>query len=140
MSSFKQPIQILGKSSALKHLYTHAKELLAIQELINNHVKGDVHVAAITQSTLHLVTQSSAVATQLRYRQRNLIALLRHQYRIDNLKVSVRPSEPPKANRHASALLPSAKNAKQLADTAKYIEDEGLRKALISLSKRGLKS
>ena len=140
MSSFKQPIQILGKSSVLKHLYAHAKELLVIQELVNEHVKGDVHVATITEGTLHLVAQSSAVATQLRYRQRNLIALLRHQYHIDNLKVSVQPAEPPKTKYHTPAQLPSAKNAKQLADTAKYIEDEGLRKALITLSKRGLKS
>jgi len=137
--SFKQPIQILGKSSVLKHLYAHAKDLLAIQELINKHVKGDVHVAAIDNGTLHLVARSSAVATQLRYRHRNLIALLRHQHNVDNLKVSVQPFEHPKAVHHPSALLPSAKNAKQLADTAKYIEDEGLRKALITLSKRGLK-
>jgi hypothetical protein len=138
--SFKQPTQILGKSSVLKHLYAHAKELLVIQELINKHVKGEIHVAAIKDGTLHLVAQSSAVATQLRYRRRNLIALLRHQHNIDNLKVSVQPFEPPKTDRHPSARLPSAKNAKQLADTAKYIEDEGLRKALITLSKRGLKS
>ncbi len=138
--SFKQPIQILGKSSVLKHLYAHAKELLVIQELINKHVKGDVHVAAIADGTLHLVAQSSAVATQLRYRHRNLIALLRHQHNIDNLKVSVQPFEPPKTAQYPSAKLPSAKNAKQLADTAKYIEDEGLCKALITLSKRGLKS
>lgn len=138
--SFKQPTQILGKSNVLKHLYVHAKNLLAIQELIKKHVKGDVQVAAITAGTLHLVAQSSAVATQLRYRHRNLIALLRHQYNIDNLKVSVQPFEPQKKDYRPSAQLPSAKNAKQLADTAKYIEDEGLRKALITLSKRGLKS
>jgi hypothetical protein len=138
--SFKQPTQILGKSSVLKHLYAHAKDLLSIQELINKHVKGDIHVAAIADGTLHLVAQSSAVATQVRYRHRNLVALLRHQHNIDNLKVSVQPFEPTKTDLRPSARLPSAKNAKQLADTAQYIEDAALRKALITLSKRGLKS
>ncbi len=132
----QRPSQILGKSTVLKNLYNHTKELLSIQDVIRKHLTTDIHVAAYKGQTLHLIAPSSAVATQLRYRQRNIIALLRQQYPIDKLKVSVQPSEPEPPQILNPAIPPSAENARQIADTAKYIEDEGLRKALIKLSKR----
>ena len=128
--------QILSKSRILKNLYTRTKELLLVQDLIRSHLSEDIYVAAYRGQTLHLIARSSAVATQLRYRQRNIISLLRQRYSIDKLKVTVRPNEPDPPQFLNPAIPPSTKNAGQITDTAKYIEDEGLRKALIKLSER----
>ena len=138
----QSPSQILGKSSQLNKLYKEAQDLLALQSVIRSQVMADVYVTACRDRSLHLITSSSATATRLRYRQRNIITQLRQQCHIDidKLKVSVRPDETRKTAAPAQALPPSSENARQLADMAKYIEDEGLRKALIKLSKRGVKS
>jgi hypothetical protein len=137
--SFQQPKQILGKSSVLKNLYTHAQSLLAIQKVMQSHFNTDISVAAYQKSTLHLIVPTSATATQLRYRQRNIIALVRRQCRIDvnAVQVSVRPLETPEKPIPEPRNPPSRDNARHMAEAAKYIGDEDIRKALIKLSKHG---
>ena len=132
----ERPSQILSKSAVLKSLYARTKELLLIQDFIRSHISGDIYVAAHKEQTLHLIARSSTVATQLKYRQRNIISLLRQRYPIEKLKISVQPKDPDPPQFLHPAIPPSSENARQLADTAKYIEDEGLRKALIKLSER----
>ena len=139
--SLKRPAQIIGNpSSRLYRIYSQSRDLLDIQSVIRKFVPSSVHVASLDNETLHLVANSSAVATQIRYRQRIIISAVRRQaseFNINQIKVSVRPDEPEFSPTLKPPSPPSAENARQLAATAQYIEDEALRKALIKLSKRG---
>lgn len=141
--SVRNPGEILrGKAGTLHNLYVHADKLLQLQSLVRQIVPGDVYVAAFDSGTLHLITPSSALATRLKYNQKKLISLIRQQanYPVAGIKVSVRPDPAPAspATRAAATLSPAS--ARHLAATAKYIEDAGLRKALIQLSNRARKS
>ena len=137
--SIRNPGEILkDPRGVLKTIYQQSRELLAIQTLIRNFVPPDVHVASIRNNTLHLVTNSAAIATQIRYRQRSLLSTIRKQAShlgINGIDVSVRPENPkPEPNiRHPLPL--SRESATQIASSAKYIEDEALRKALTKLTK-----
>jgi hypothetical protein len=138
--SLQRPNQILkNPKGALNKIYSQTQDLLKVQSLIQQFIPANVSVASIRDNTLHLITNSSATATQIRYRQRNIITATRRlgvQFDIDHIKVSVRPDEPQSRPPMREPIPPSAKNARQLAATAKYIEDDGLRKALIRLSRR----
>ena len=136
--AFKQPPQILSLAKGnLNQLLSHSKSLLAIQSVIRKIVPGDIFVAALTNGELHLITPSAALATRIKYTQAIIISSLRqrHQpYLIESIKISVRPGYF-SVTKPASRPLPvSAKSAEQIAETAKYIEDSALRKALIRLA------
>lgn len=139
-SSLKKPDQILNDPrSSLRAIVAESQRLLSLESIIRNFVPPQVHVASIRDKTLHLVTESGAVATQIRYRQRSILAAIRKQasdLNIQTLKVSVRPINPEPEITLPEAKPPSPENARQLASTAQYIEDDSLRKALINLSKR----
>ena len=98
--SIQQPRKIMGSSPVLKQLYSEALNLLSLQSVIREHFNANVSVASLDNKTLLLVTHSSAVATQLRYRQRNITSLVRQQCRIDinTIKISVQPNEVRKKN------------------------------------------
>ncbi|MEX0943509.1 MAG: DciA family protein [Pseudomonadales bacterium] len=137
--SIRKPTQIIGqKTGTLQNLYSHARELLALQAKVRAMVPGDIYVAAFDDGILHLITPSSALASRLRYHQPKLIETLRRKDKlsIGKLKVTVRPdpihTDPPQ--REAIPLSPE--NAHHMALAAKYIEDDGLRKAMIRLSHR----
>lgn len=134
--SIRTPQQILGGS--LQTLYDHARSLLELQAKVRSIVPGDIYVAACESGTLHLVTPSAGLATRVRYNQRKLIARL-HQpgkYLIERVKVSVRPDSVLQRPDVRNALPPSLESGRHIEATAKYIEDEGLRKALIRLAGR----
>ena len=136
--SLQQPRKIMGSSPVLKQLYSEALNLLSLQSVIRDHFNADVSVASLDNKTLLLITHSSAVATQLRYRQRNITSLVRQQCRIDinTIKISVRPVEVREKPPTSNPLPPSKENARNLANIAGLIEHDGLRNALIKLSKR----
>lgn len=139
--SLKQADQILKNSNGLLHkVYSQSLDLLEIQAVIRKFVPANVYVASIRNNTLHLITSSAATATQITYRQRNIISATRRhdaRFEVNKLKVSVRPEDPEFKLPPREAIPPSPENARLLAETAKYIEDGALRKALIKLSKRG---
>lgn len=137
--SVRKPTQIIGqKTGTLQSLYNHARHLLALQAKVRAMVPGDIYVAAFDDGILHLITPSSALATRLRYHQHKLIETLRRKDRlqIGKLKVSVRPDPIPADPTHHEAIPLSPENAHHMALAAKYIEDDGLRKAMIRLSRR----
>lgn len=141
--SVRNPREILRrKTGTLHNLYTHADKLLQLQSLVRQIVPGDVYVAAFDAGTLHLITPSSPLATRLKYNQKKLISLIRQRanYPVANIKVSVRPDPSPARPQARPAAVLSPASARHLASTAKYIEDAGLRKALIQLSNRGRRS
>jgi hypothetical protein len=139
--SLKRPDQILANPGGLLNkVYSHSRDLLAIQSVIRKFVPANVYVASFRHETLHLITNSAATATQINYRQRNIISATRHygaQFEVSQIKVSVRPEDPEFKLPSREPIPPSVENARQLVNTAKYIEDDALRKALINLSKRG---
>jgi len=139
--SLKRPTQILANPRGLLYkVYSQSRDLLKLQSIVRKFVPSTVYVASLSNETLHLVTSSSAAATQIRYRQRNIISAVRRQeskFDINKIKVSVRPDEPESIPLLRPPSPPSDENARQLAATAQYIEDDALRKALINLSKRG---
>ena len=139
--TLKRPAQIIGNPrSVLYKVYSQSRDLLDLQATIRKFVPSNVYVASISNETLHLVTNSGAVATKVGYRQHNIIAAIRRpgsQIKISKIKISVRPEDPKFTPVLKEPLPISDDNARQLAATAQYIEDEPLRKALIKLSKRG---
>ena len=139
--SLQQAEQILkDPNGLLQKVYSQSVDLLAIQSVIRKFVPANVYVASIRNETLHLITSSAATATRITYRQRNIIAATRRygaRFEVNRIKVSVRPEDPEFKLPPREPIPPSAENARQLATTAKYIEDDALRKALIKLSKRG---
>ena len=147
-SSIKRTSQLLQQSrGSLKAIFNHTQELLAIETVVRNVLDCDEHnsaqVASFSKGSLHLITSSAALATRIKYSQRSMIAALRRlkkPYFIKTVKVSVRPEfhKAPPVTR--SALAPSAENARYIANAAKYIGDEPLRKALIKLSDRVVSS
>jgi len=115
----------------------HARTLLALQGYIRNIVPGDIFVAACDAGYLHLVTPSSALATRIKYNQRKIIAQLRAKTggHIERISVSVRPElTKPEVPTSPAADPLSPDNARLMASAAQYIEDEGLRKALLRLA------
>ena len=136
----RNPNDIMNDAGgALARVFRQTRELLAIQDVVRQFVPPNVKVASIQDKTLHLVTPSSAAATQIRYRQRAIIASIRQsgtELDVTGIRVSVRPEAKPKEPPTSSPRPPSEENARQLASTAEYIEDEALRKALMRLSNR----
>ncbi len=151
----------------LRSIYDQTRRLKALHRRVTQHVHGDIDVASFNDGDLHLIASSAASATRIRYRRKVLISILNREPgpTIHSIRVSVSPktgnplSEPiaarntdsdgngayPKPTdnnqRNWSATLQareiSRRSAKHLAETASYIEDEHLRKALERLSKRG---
>ncbi|MBT4159851.1 MAG: DUF721 domain-containing protein [Gammaproteobacteria bacterium] len=128
--------QILKGSNHILHsLFTQSRELINIEKVVHRNLDDPVAVSSLKNNELTIVTRSGAVATRLRYRQRNLMnALRRAGISVNAIKFKVQPEllppEPPTVDRHLSR-----ENAHQLAESAQYIEDEPLKKALMHLSK-----
>lgn len=135
--STKSTQQILkGPNHILQSLYAQSRQLASIEALVKQFVNEDISVSSFKNNELTLITPAGGSATKVRYRQRNIIAALRRAgLEVSELKIKVQPvvapAEPYHVDRHIS---PEA--AQRLAETAQYIEDESLSKALTRLSKR----
>jgi hypothetical protein len=96
----------------------------------------ETSVASLKNNDLTLLTAKSTQATQIRYRQRNIISALRRRgLEVSSLKIKVQPIFSAKTPEDSERYL-APQNASQLQQTAAYIEDEALKNALIKLSKR----
>ncbi len=139
--SLQRPDQILkNPHGSLNRIYQQSRELLAVEAAIRDLLPDNVRVASLKNRTLHLVTASSATASQILYRRRNIITAARNRHSrfdIRKIEVSVRPEDPEFQPVVKPPSPLSAENARHLSDTAQYIEDDRLRKALIKLSRRG---
>ena len=135
--SIRSTQQILKGSNHILHsLYAQSQELRTIQQIVDGVLDVETSVASLKNNELTLLTAKSTQATQIRYRQRNIISTLRRRgLEVSSLKIKVQPifsaKKPEDSERY---LTPS--NASQLQQTAAYIEDEALKNALIKLSKR----
>jgi len=148
---FKDPKQLFARPrSRLNKLFSHSQDLILLQNTLRQTFPGEVYVASLLEGTLHLVTPSAALATRLKYRQSAIKAALeqvslhgsgaknrKETVYIEQIKVSVRPNFKSPTPPTRSAIPPSPQTANLIAETAQYIEDEPLRKALLRLSERG---
>jgi len=136
--------------SRLNKIFSKSQDLIQLQNALRQTFPGEVYVASLSEGTLHLITPSASLATRLKYRHSAIKAALqqiplsgagsqnrREVLQIEQIKVSVQPNYKPPVSPERSAIAPTPQTARLIAETAQYIEDEPLRKALIRLSKRG---
>ena len=139
--SIKSTRQILaGSNHILQSLYVQTLELGSLEQIVRQFVPEEVSVASFDNHVLTLVAANSAISTRVRYRQRNIISALKRASRglaVESIKIIVRPVITPEPESGPEPLLQpiSPENARQMEESAKYIEDEPLREALIRLSK-----
>jgi hypothetical protein len=135
--SIRSTQQILKGSNHILHsLYAQSQELRTIQQIVDRVLNVATSVASLKNNELTLLTAKSTQATQIRYRQRNIISALRRRgLEVSSLKIKVQPIFSPKKSEDSERYL-TPQNASQLQQTAEHIEDESLRKALIKLSRR----
>ena len=135
--SIRSTQQILKGSNHILHsLYAQSQELRTIQQIVDRVLNVATSVASLKNNELTLLTAKSAQATQIRYRQRNIISALRRRgLEVSSLQIKVQPIFSPKKSEDSERYL-TPQNASQLQQTAEHIEDESLRKALIKLSRR----
>jgi len=148
---FKDPSEMFSRPrSRLNKIFSKSKDLVQLQNALRQTFPGEVYVASLSEGILHLITPSASLATRLKYRQKAIKAALeqmplpgagshnrRDVLRITQIKVTVSPNYTPPHAPKKSAIAPSPETARLIAETAQYIEDEPLRKALIRLSRRG---
>ena len=135
--SIRSTQQILkGSNHILHQLYAQSQDLRTIQQIVDGVLDVETSVASLKNNELTLLTAKSTQATQIRYRQRNIISTLRRRgLEVSSLKIKVQPIFSAKKPEDSERYL-TPRNASQLQLTAAYIEDEALRNALIKLSKR----
>jgi len=127
----------------LKTVLRQAQDLLALEaivsEAVDSYLPGEIKVAALKDGILLLTTPTAALATRINYSQMPIIASLKRQKKpwiITQIKISVRPKSDKKSTKPTALIPLSEDNGQLLAATALYIEDESLREALLSLSRR----
>lgn len=130
------------RQGVLRKIYAETRILLDIQAAVKAVIPGDIQVAALKDGELHLVAQSASLATRIKYSQKSLIGALRAERlpeTVSSIKVSVRPLYGDSSSDYPvrEALAPNAQNARQIESAAAHIDDEGLKSALLKLSKRG---
>ncbi len=128
--------QILkGSNNILQSLLAQSRELTSIQEIVDHFVNDQCVVASFKNNDLTLVTHSGALATRIRYRQRNIIAALRRSgLDVHNLVIKVQPLEFREPPAEIERTL-SRQSANQLAALADSIDDKPLKQALMRLAR-----
>ena len=129
--------QILKESNHVLHsIYAQSQHLGTIQQIVDDVLDVETSVASLKHNELTLLTAKSTQATQVRYRQRNIIsALRRRDLEVSSIKIKVHPAFPTKNPENSERYL-TPQIASQMKETAAYIEDESLKNALLRLSKR----
>jgi hypothetical protein len=146
---YKDPKQLFSRPrSRLNKIFSHTQNLIQLQNALRRTFPGEVYVASLEEGTLHLITPSASLATRLKYRQSAIKAALegveilgsqnrKTTIQVEQINISVRPNFKLPTPLTKPAIAPTRQAARHIAETAQYIEDEPLRKALIKLSKRG---
>ena len=141
MSHARPPGSIFRQQgNAVNGVYQGAARLMRLQRVVDRYlasIPAAAQVAAFDGKTLTLTLPSAPVATRLRYCTPQLVRSLRNHtefHGIKDLAVHVRPSHVRPQPEPPERPPMSADTARHIERTAKYIEDETLRKALESLA------
>lgn len=135
--SVKSTRQILQDDNDILHsIFCQSQSLLRIETVMRRYVDKKISVSSFENKQLVLITNNGANATNLRYRQRNLISALKQEgFEINEIKIKVQPEFQTATKRGLEREL-SPETARHLVSSAQSIEDMSLRQALINLSKR----
>jgi hypothetical protein len=132
-----------NRKGVLRNIFAETRILLDIQSAVKAVVSADIHVAALHEGELHLITQSASIATRIKYSQKSILGALKAERlsaQVKSIKVSVRPQthdlyenspHPPR-----DAIAPNWENGRQIKSAADHIDDLGLKSALLKLSER----
>ena len=137
-ASIRSTGQILNGSNHILHsLYAQSQELVSFESIVRSLGGHKIRLSALKNNELTLTTPSSAQATKLRYRQRNIITALRQAgMDVNSVKIKVSPEFETKKEVQVERHL-SPENAAQLLLTADFVDYEPLQNALKRLAERG---
>jgi len=128
--------QLLKRNSELRNTLDQSQQLLRIEQWVHQVLPSAVRVARFDAGTLHLICPDAALATQVRYRQQELIQQLQqHLGSLHQLQISVRPDFKPPPPETVERPEISARNRELLSQTASIIDHPQLSKALKKLAK-----
>lgn len=134
----KTPVQVFNNSQSLLHeLYVQTQKLTKLQKILLKYLPEPVFISSYSEGVLHLFTAQSALATRIRYDERNLLVQLGSNPSFSGLqqiKVSVRPGRAPSKTVEFIHPPISEENARLIVSSAEYIEDDSLKEALINLA------
>jgi len=134
LNEIQRTSKILEQTSGnLQNLITRAKLFSKLQLKISAFLGTEIKIGSMTEQTLHLLVTSAALATEIRYGQRDLLAFL-HQSnpasKLKRIKISVRPESDESIEMAAVARQLSSENKSLITATADSIDDPALKLAL----------
>ena len=129
-------------ASVLGNLYQRVQHLARVQKLLDEFLpsnsRGHFLVASFDDEQLLLVADNAHRAATLRYRESELIRSLKQEpqfHRLKQIRFVIRPRITPEKKPVEIHKTLSERAAREIASSAKYIEDTELREALIRLSR-----
>jgi len=140
--------QLLSSNNQLNKLYTHAKDICALNEKLHNYLAPNLSshcsIANYSAETLIVNADTSAWASKLRNRIPDILAFARHECGLSKL-ITVRIRVSPKQNNTFQSDLPSnvstrkaslsIKSAEFIENVATSIQDPALRESILKISK-----
>lgn len=140
--------QLISSNKQLNKLYTHAKDICALNEKLHNYLAPSLSshctVGNYSADTLIINADTSAWASKLRNRIPDILDYARHECGLSNI-ISVRIRVSPNQNNTTYSSLPgtrparkaslSKKSAEFIESVATSIEDPALRESILKISK-----
>jgi len=126
-------------------LVSRARRLQHLTRLLQRELPADCvehfHVAAVRNATLHIISDSPVWTTRLRQLASHIIDIVTRNsneaVQHVNIRTRIRYQPAQSPARPAVRRHMSRKASEQLLQSASCIEDEGLKKALTKLARRG---
>ncbi len=140
--------QLISSNKQLNKLYTHARDICALNEKLHNYLAPSLsshcNVANYSADTLIVNADTSAWASKLRNRIPDILDYARHECGLSKL-ISVRIRVSPNHYTTTASALPgtrparkaslSKKSAEFIESVATSIEDPALRESILKISK-----
>jgi len=140
--------QLISSNNQLNKLYTHAKDICALNEKLHDYLdptlSGHCSIANYSAETLIVNADTSAWASKLRNRIPDILDYARHECGLTKL-ITVRIRVSPNYNNTNQSVLPgtrlgrkaflSKKSAELIASVATSIQDPVLRESILKISK-----
>jgi len=140
--------QLVSSSKQLNSLYTHAKDIYALNEKLHNYLaptlSSHFSIANYSADTLIINADTSAWASKLRNRIPDILTFARHECGLSKL-ISVRIRVSPNHNNTIHSSLPgtglarkaslSKESAEFIENIATSIQDPALRESILRISK-----
>ena len=127
-------------------ILAHARKLERLTMLLRNELPpecdGHYHAAAIHDNTLVIVTDSPVWTTRLRQLGPKILQLLKNKTPRSLQHVRIISRQGPAVSNHEPPVIKrelSQTSSQHIAQTASYIEDKPLKKALLKISRHGQK-